>query len=96
MNMIHIEPTKFTYIKSGIESFGVIIFDNNKAVYDNTWPSIPESDMEVLREASGNCLTQGQVDIFDNMEQNELDCYIGENLYSWEKIKDIVKFTNEF
>lgn len=49
MNRVTIEPTKFVNVRTGHATFGVRVYDDEGQSYDNTWDSIPEDDLEVLK-----------------------------------------------
>jgi hypothetical protein len=44
MNRVYIEPSKFTDLRSGEESFGWRAFDDHSQTYDSSWSKVDISD----------------------------------------------------
>ena len=88
-NKVTFEPTKFENVRTGHTTLGYRAYDDEGQAYDNTFDSIPDSDMEFL----------GLVNLTDNKEvrtmidfiiEHEKGCEIGGTWYDWEDIKDVI------
>lgn len=88
MNRVTIEPTKFVNVRTGHATFGVRVYDDEGQSYDNTWDSIPEDDLEVLKLvlASDNQTISAMMDF---VQEHERGITIGGTEYSWGKIKHL-------
>ena len=89
-NRMYIEPTEFINTRSGEKTYGVRVYDDYAAAYDNTWDSIPASDIEVLKmvlKMDGKEIQE----MFENVQENEKGISIGGTWYDWEDIKDIIE-----
>ena len=94
MNRVTIEPTTFVN-RSGEKSFGFRIFDDFAQAYDNTWDSLPEDDMEVLRKVLHSS-DDAIIDLVNWVEIEKSGISIGEKYYSREKISKVFqKFAEE-
>jgi hypothetical protein len=91
-NYITIQPTKFTNVRTGEETFGYRIYDENGQIYDNTWKDIPEDDLDVLERVLQEP-SDVAGDMLDFVRENKTGIYIGEEFYSWKQIKDIMLAT---
>ena len=72
------------------KTYGVRVYDNYSQAYDNTWDSIPDDDMEILRLIKDN---DNEIisAIIDFVVEEEEGIMIGEEYYEWDIIKDILK-----
>lgn len=88
-NRATIEPTVFVNERTGIKSHGVRVYDDYDQTYDNTWDSIPDDDMDVLKKVmeSDDEKISG---IIDHITESQKGIYIGENWYDWDEIKEIL------
>jgi hypothetical protein len=85
-NKVTIEPTKFVNIRSGSETVGFRMYDDYAQVYNNTWDSIPDDDMDLLKLV----VTDDSVEVRDMLlfiKENEKGICIGDEFYDWEQIK---------
>jgi len=48
-NRLCIEPTEFKNTRTGEVTYGVRVYDNYGKAYSNTFESIPDDDMEILK-----------------------------------------------
>jgi hypothetical protein len=87
---MQIEPTEFINTRTGDRTYGVRVYDDYFATYDNTWDSIPDDDMEILKTVLKMDGTEIQ-DMFNNVQENEKGIGIGDNWYDWDEIKDIIE-----
>ena len=97
-NRVTIEPTIFTNVRSGEVTKGIRIYDDNAQEYDNTWDSIPDDDIEVLKKVilEHSC-TERISDMLIFVQEYKSGIYIGCEWYEWEQIKDcFVEVRDEF
>lgn len=82
-NQINIMPSEFKNVRTGEVTYGVRVYDDYDSSYDNTWESIPDDDLEVLRlvlESEHDAI----VTIMDFLNEHRCDLYIGGELYTSE------------
>ena len=93
-NRLVIQPTKFTNINNGIEdtevAYGVRVFDDYGCSYCNSWDSIPENPLEILRKVCTDMNDENTMAMIDNVQENELGLYIGDDWYEFEQVKHII------
>ncbi len=92
-NPVTIEPTMFTDVRSGVVSYGYRVFDSYDKHYENTWESIPDDDMEVLRMVLTDAVdsfSEVIIDMFQSLLENENGLEIGDTFYDFEDIKKIL------
>ena len=80
-NRIHITPCKFESVRDGDITFGVRVFDDYDQVYDNTWESIPDDDLDVFArvlESDDDII----VGILDFVNENRCSIFIGDEEYT--------------
>jgi hypothetical protein len=87
-NRANIEPTEFKNVRTGEKTYGVRVYDDYDQMYDNTWDSIPDNDMDVLREVLKSDARDLQ-GILEFIMENEKGICIGGNWYDWDEIKDL-------
>lgn len=89
-NIATIQPTIFQNHGTENKTYGVRVYDNYGQAYDNTWDSIPDDDMEILRLIKDN---DNEIisAIIDFVVEEEEGIMIGEEYYEWDIIKDILK-----
>ena len=88
-NRLVIEPTEFKNVRSGETTLGVRIYDDYGQQYINTWDSIPNDDMEVLKEViKGEWGSEIETMLY-NVRENELGIFIADSWYDWDEIKDL-------
>lgn len=89
-NVATIQPTVFHNYNTEDKTHGVRVYDSYSQTYDNTWESIPDDDMEILRlvKDNDNEIISG---IIDFIVEDELGIMIGKEYYEWDIIKDILK-----
>lgn len=88
-NKVIIEPTEFKNTRTGIISYGYIIYNDSDRSYDNTLDSIPENDLELLKlvlESNDIVIDELIADVFDC----ETGLYFGSTYYEFEQIKHII------
>ncbi len=89
MNKVTLEPTKFENVRTGQITFGWRAYDDRGQCYNNTMESIPDDDLELLKEAISDDNEEFQSMIHFIFE-HETGIYIGGNWYSHDEIKDII------
>jgi hypothetical protein len=87
-NRISIEPTMFVNVRSGEESFGVRVYDDSDCFYDNGWESIPDDNVEVLREALSRA-NDGMLELLLCVRDGERGVYIGGIWFDWDDVKTV-------
>jgi hypothetical protein len=80
--MLVIEPTKFEDVRTGEVSYGVRVYDEYEALYDNTWDNIPDSDSEVYEKVRENSDLAALIDAYldshlDSEKENDPVIMIG-------------------
>lgn len=86
---ITIQPTEFKNVRTGEVSLGYRIYDDNGQIYDNTWQDIPDNDLDVLEKVLSEP-SDIAGDMLDFIRENKCGIYIGDEHYSWKKIRDIM------
>src|SRR5579872_4729432 len=90
MNRINFTPTKFIDTRNGLETLGYRAYDDYGKAYANLWDSIPDDDMEFLRRILEEDRDEESVDaIFRYMLEYEEGCYVGDNYYEFDELKDL-------
>lgn len=86
-NSVTIVPTVFLNLSDNSKTFGVRVYDDYEQAYDNTWDSIPDSDMGILQKALES---KDKIlgDIMDFVFIHKKSVKICRNLYDWEDIKE--------
>ena len=97
MSNTHIDPVKFVNIRTGKESIGFTLYDEYISAYFDCWKEIPEDDMEFFKqvaELSAGTSEGGRYDVlwdaFVYLRETEVDVFIGNQLYEYKDIKDII------
>jgi hypothetical protein len=95
-NRAKIQPTKFVSVNDDFDgtTYGVRVYDDYSQTYDNTWDSIPDNDMDILRKVmkSGDEVIES---ILESLCENEKGIYIGSNWYDYDEIKDVLNEDDE-
>jgi hypothetical protein len=87
-NLACIETCEFVSTKDGSKDLGVRVFDDYEKDYCNTWDSIPEEDLDILRE----CVKGGVgEDILSFALENEQGIEINGTFYEFEEVKGILE-----
>lgn len=89
-NIATIQPTIFQDHNAEEKSFGVRVFDNYGQSYDNTWESIPDDDMAILKLVADN-QNETVGGIFEFIVENENGIMIGKEYYDWEDIREFLE-----
>ena len=95
-NRVVIQPTKFVNIlEGGSESangytYGVRVYDDYGNSYCNTWDSIPETDLEVLKKVCVEMDDDQTSAMITHVIEEEKGLYIGDNWYDWDEIKEVI------
>lgn len=92
MNRVFIEPTKFTDLRCGEESFGWRAFDDYAQAYDNNWSKadMPDDDVAFLKRvlaASGDEALWAILDFCRDFKQG---IYVGDNFIGWPKLSPLL------
>jgi len=87
-NHIVIQPTKFVNVRSGNSTLGVRVYDNYGHSYDNTWDSIPDDDLEILKLVleMDNEVVRSMMEF---IKEDQKSIEIGGEYYHWESIKHL-------
>ena len=93
MNRVTIEPTKFTDLRSGEETFGWRAFDDYSQAYDNTWSEkdVPKDDLDFLTrvlEVSDDETLWGMLEF---CEENEQGIHVGSSFIEWQEFSPLLK-----
>ncbi len=89
MNRPTIQPTEFKNYPQGNSTFGVRVYDDEGQAYDNTWDSIPNDDLEIIRRVrQANDETMNG--ILDYCRENQIGIYVGEKWYPYDEIVDLL------
>lgn len=89
-NRVTIQPTIFRNHPNGEETYGFRAYDDYAQIYNNTWESIPDDDLEILALAIGTCAASDFVEMIDYLIDAEKGINIGSASYSWEEIRPIL------
>ena len=92
-NRLVIQPTKFIDLNNGVEcesSCGVRVYDNYSNSYSNTWETIPEDPLDILRIVCRDMNDDSTMSMLDSVQENELGLSIGNEYFEWEQVKDII------
>jgi len=95
-NPITIEPTEFIDVRSGCKTYVFRIWDDYDSCYDNTFESIPDDDLELLKMIVDNCnqprFSEGAMEVMIAFVAEEnLGITIGGTYYEWNKIRGILE-----
>lgn len=95
MNRVYIEPTKFTDLRSGEESFGWRAFDDYAQACDGSWSKtdIPEDDdvaflKRVLATSEDDALW-AMIDFCSDFRQG---IHVGDNFVDWPELSPLLGF----
>jgi hypothetical protein len=93
MNRVHIEPTKFTNLRSGKETFGWRAFDDYAQAYDNTWSEkdMPKDDLEFLKRVLEVSEDETLWGMLDFCEENEQGIHVGNRFIEWQKLSPVLE-----
>ncbi len=86
MNRVCLQATKFVNHPQKTETFGYRIYDEYAQVYDNTLESLPDDDLDLLREAMKSDNVQ-VTDMIDFAITRGIE--INGEWYEWEKISHL-------
>ena len=86
MNQITIQPTVFENRPQGSKTYGYRMYDDYGQTYNNTWESIPDDDLEILRQVidDGDDIAQNMIGF---MIEHGHGLSIGDERYDWNDIK---------
>lgn len=91
MNRICIEPTKFTDVRTGNETFGYRAWDDFAQTYNNCLDSIPDDDLMFLAAILGQGADDTLNAMLDYCAENQHSLQIGKEWYTWKQIQPIVE-----
>jgi hypothetical protein len=94
MNNPNFYPTKFVDLRTGQETFGFRAADDYDQAYNNTWDSVPEDDLEFLRQIIEDSTDEKVQSMLEFVEENENGVYIDKTYYSWDEIKHLFDSEN--
>ena len=88
MSKVYIHPTEFLNVRTGGKALGVRVFDAYGEGYDGTWDAIPNDDIDLIKKViESKC--NSVIDVVDTIEAEHADIQIGNNSYSWNKVKHL-------
>ena len=88
VNEVFFITTKFTDVKSGLESYGYRAFDYSGQTYNDNWPALPENDTTFLYMMVDEAKNNPDVDsMFQYLSEYELGCTVNGTKYSYEEIR---------
>ena len=64
------------------------MFDNYGQVYDNTWESIPDDDLEVSTKVMES-EDRHIVNMLDFLHETGIGLFVGDTWYEWDQIKHL-------
>lgn len=88
MNRITLQPTEFINHPQKSITYGYRMYDDYSQTYYNSWKSIPDNDLEILRLAlkNGDNISQN---MFGFILEHGCGIFIGNEWYNWNKIKHL-------
>ncbi len=86
-NRISLIATKFTNIKTGHETLGYRLYDDYEQIYDNTFESVPDDDIEFLQMVYDRCDEYSA--ILNYLWETKKGININEEYYDWDEIKGV-------
>ncbi len=86
-NRATIEPTEFKNVRGGDVTFGVRVYDDYASAYLNLWESIPDDDLDVLRQVLESD-DENIKALLNFIQEEETGVYIGDVYYDFEQIKE--------
>jgi hypothetical protein len=89
-NRVHIEPTRFENVRSGVVTYGFRAYDQYAQTYNNTWDSIPDDDLECLKLAVADA-DDTLSSMLDYCREEEVGLFVGDTWFDWDEIKDILE-----
>jgi len=88
---ITIEPTKFTNLRNGSETYGYRAYDEYSKTYGNTMESIPDDDLDFLDAVLENDSDDEFLkEIIDFCCEHEMGMKIGKTFYDYDEIEHIL------
>lgn len=88
MNIITLQPTTFIDHPTGDKTYGYRIYDDYGQTYDNTWATMLDDDLDMLRQVM-DCGDQIAQNMIEFMIEQGNGLYIGGTWYSWDEIKHL-------
>jgi hypothetical protein len=92
--IVNVELLEFNPVRGGEIRKGYCINDGkNKIVYDDTWDSIPEEDLDVLKKIVSEQYKQNEdiTTMLDSVLYEKEGMEIGNNWYEFEEVESIIK-----
>ncbi len=92
MNRVFIEPTKFTNLRGGEESFGWRAFDDYAQAYDNTWSKkdMPDDDIAFLKRVLETSNDEALWAMLDFCGDNERGVHVGDTFIDWPELSPLL------
>ncbi|MBI3415891.1 MAG: hypothetical protein HY043_11365 [Verrucomicrobia bacterium] len=94
MNRVCIEPTKFTDLRSGGESFGWRAFDDYSQAYDGSWSKadMPEDDVVFLKRVLATSEDKALWAMVDFCSDFRQGIHVGDNFVDWPELSPLLGF----
>jgi len=89
MNRVFIEPTKFTDLRCGEESFGWRAFDDFAQAYDNTWSKadMPDDDVAFLKRVLATSEDEALWAMLDFCSDFRRGIHVGDTFIDWPELR---------
>lgn len=87
---IYLMPTKFTDVTSNHESYGIRIFSDDEAYYDNTWDSLPDTAEELLIK-SWNCCDENIKVLIESAIVDQKSIMVGKKTIDCEQMIQLLE-----
>ncbi len=93
MNRVYIEPTKFTDLRCGEESFGWRAFDDYSQAYDNTWSKadMPDDDVVFLQRVMETSDDEALWAMLDFCGDNRRGVHVGDTFIDWHELSPLLE-----
>jgi len=94
MNRIYIEPTKFTDMRSGAESFGWRAFDDYSQAYDSSWSEadMPPNDVAFLKRVLKTSEEETFWAMLDFCSDFKHGVHVGDTFIDWPELRPLLGF----
>lgn len=94
MNRVYIEPTKFTNLRCGGESYGWRAFDDYGQAYDNTWnrTDIPDDDVAFLKRVLATSEDETLWAMLNFCSDFRQGIHVGDDFIDWPELSPLLGF----
>ncbi len=88
MNRITIQPTIFENHPQGSKTYGYRMYDNYGVTYCNVWESIPDDDLDIIKQVMEDGDDTAQAMLGFCLEYGR-ELFVGDVEYEWKEIKHL-------